>query len=123
MKFLKRVVKIIFIVTNYLLVGMMILADIFMYVLLNKEIYSLALYIVVLLGPMGDQYYSEWVTLLSSIYVHNFICIYLIIINIFIIIIIILNKPVGLKMDFIFFQAISFMQILHYFNKYAMFKK
>ena len=61
---------------------MMILADIFMYVLLNKEIYSLALYIVVLLGPMGDQYYSEWVTLLSSIYVHNFICIYLIIINI-----------------------------------------
>ena len=87
MKFLKRVVKIIFIVTNYLLVGMMILADIFMYVLLNKEIYSLALYIVVLLGPMGDQYYSEWVTLLSSIYVHNFICIYLIIINIFIIII------------------------------------
>ena len=82
MKFLKRVVKIIFIVTNYLLVGMMILADIFMYVLLNKEIYSLALYIVVLLGPMGDQYYSEWVTLLSSIYVHNFICIYLIIINI-----------------------------------------
>ena len=59
---------------------MMILADIFMYVLLNKEIYSLALYIVVLLGPMGDQYYSEWVTLLSSIYVHNFICIYLIII-------------------------------------------
>ena len=36
---------------------MMILAGYFMHVLLNKEIYSLALYIVVLLGPMGDQYY------------------------------------------------------------------
>ena len=70
---------------------MMILADIFMYVLLNKEIYSLALYIVVLLGPMGDQYYSEWVTLLSSIYVHNFICIYLIIINILLLYIIIIT--------------------------------
>ena len=57
MKFLKRVVKIIFIVTNYLLVGMMILAGYFMYVLLNKEIYGLELYIVVLFGPMGDQYY------------------------------------------------------------------
>ena len=90
MKFLKRVVKIIFIVTNYLLVYMMILADIFMYVLLNKEIYSLALYIVVLLGPMGDQYYSEWVTLLSSIYVHNFICIYLIIINILLLLLLLL---------------------------------
>ena len=65
----------------------MILAGYFMYVLLNKEIYSLALYIVVLLSPMGDQYYSEWVTLLSSIYVHNFICIYLIIINILLLLI------------------------------------
>ena len=69
---------------------MMILADIFMYVLLNKEIYSLALFIVVLLGPMGDQYYSEWVTLLSSIYVHNFICIYLIIINILLLLLLLL---------------------------------
>ena len=71
-----------------------------MYVLLNKEIYSLALYIVVLLGPMGDQYYSEWVTLLSSIYVHNFICIYLIIINI-LLLLLLFSKNATIKISII----------------------